>query len=150
MLEVSTHNHTLVLIIQPQPPVQPDEPLVLQEATTGSCNVDGLVESEQAGFAGSGYANNDNLYGTGSDWAVNAESAGNRDLIVRFANGASDRAASLYINGQWASEVNFPGIGEWSGYEESGAVSADLNAGKNRVSLRATSSAPRPRAGGAP
>lgn len=110
MLEVSTHNHTLVLIIQPQPPVQPDEPLVLQEATTGSCNVDGLVESEQAGFAGSGYANNDNLYGTGSDWAVNAESAGNRDLIVRFANGASDRAASLYH--QWPMGLR----GELSGY----------------------------------
>ncbi|GGY61527.1 pectate lyase family protein [Marinobacter zhanjiangensis] len=117
------------------------EPLALQENATGFCNVDGVVESEHGGFTGSGYANTDNLFGTSIDWAVNAEQAGNSDLVIRFANGASDRPASLYVNSQWVTAVNLPATGEWTDYEESGTVSAYLNAGENRISLRATNDA---------
>lgn len=123
-----------------QPPEQPSEPLVLQERATGFCNVDGIVENEHAGFTGAGYANTDNLFGTGIDWAVSADSAGDRELTIRFSNGAADRPASLYINGQWVTEVNLPATGEWTDYRTSDTVSAYLNAGENRISLRATNS----------
>ena len=122
-----------------QPPADPAETsLVLEEASTGFCNVDGVVENEHGGFTGSGYANTDNRFGTGIDWVVNAGHDGQRQLSFRFANGAADRSASLYVNGRWVMEVNLATTGDWAAYREAPAVAAYLSAGDNRISLRAT------------
>ncbi|MFC6981070.1 CBM35 domain-containing protein [Microbulbifer taiwanensis] len=114
--------------------------ITIEENASGFCNVDGAVESEHAGYTGSGYANTDNASGEGVDWAVSAPSAGVYTLLWRFANGTSDRPANVLVNGGQVASINMDGTGAWTSYVDSGSVEVGLNAGSNQLRLQATGS----------
>ncbi|MEV4111183.1 CBM35 domain-containing protein, partial [Nonomuraea sp. NPDC049695] len=105
----------------------------------------GVVESNHAGFSGTGFVNSDNVAGAYVEWRHDAAAAGPVTLAVRYANGTStDRPADLAVNGRVvASGLSFPGTGAWTSWT-SRSVVADLAAGANTIRLTATT------AGGCP
>jgi polygalacturonase len=98
----------------------------------------GVVESNHAGFTGSGFVNLDNLVGSSVAWTVTAASAGARTLTIRFANGTTtNRPMDLTVNGTMAAAgLSFAGTGAWTTWQTR-TFTANLVAGTNTV--RATS-----------
>src|SRR5262249_1702239 len=96
----------------PQPP--PGTRLEAESATISQ----GVVESNHAGFSGTGFVNLDNAVGSYVQWSVNAASAGTATLTIRFANGTTaNRPMSLSVNGGSASNVDFPATGAWTTWQ---------------------------------
>ncbi|WP_188197805.1 PQQ-dependent sugar dehydrogenase [Nonomuraea sp. SYSU D8015] len=104
----------------------------------------GVVESNHAGFTGSGFVNYDNVTGSSVEFTVSAAASGTQSLTFRYANGTTtNRPMAIAVNGTTAATVNFPGTGAWSTWQEV-TVEAALNAGGNTVTATATT------AGGGP
>ena len=116
--------------------------IVVEENAVGFCSVDGAVESDHAGYSGSGYANTSNANGNGVVWSVYAAQTGSYQLSWRYANGSSSRPALVMVNG--ATQVNaidFAGTGAWQNYADSASVSVNLTAGNNTLRLQASGDA---------
>ncbi|MFI6901221.1 cellulase family glycosylhydrolase [Nonomuraea sp. NPDC050394] len=97
----------------------------------------GVVESNHAGFTGTGFVNYDNVTGSAVEFTVNAAAAGNATLTFRYANGTTvNRPMSISVNGS-AQTKDFPGTGAWSTWQEV-QVNAALNAGANTVRASST------------
>ncbi|MET9419843.1 MULTISPECIES: cellulase family glycosylhydrolase [unclassified Streptomyces] len=101
----------------------------------------GLVESDHAGFTGSGFVNYDNVSGSYVQWTVDAAQAGRVALKLRFANGTtSGRPMDITVNGALAADNRaFPGTGAWTTWSTT-TLTADLKAGTNTI--RATAVGP--------
>ncbi len=116
--------------------------VIIQEGETGQCDVDGIIESTNGGFSGSGYLNSDNAAGAGIEWAVSVGEAGTYSLGFAYANGgAEDRPADVLVGGAVASSgLSFPSTTDWTSWSTA-SVDVMLAAGENRIVLRATSAA---------
>jgi len=92
----------------------------------------GAVESDHAGYTGSGFVNLDNVAGSYVQFSVTGPAT---NLAVRYANGTTtDRPMNLTINGVAAGSMSFPPTGEWTDWATvSRAIS--LNAGGNTIRL---------------
>jgi glucose/arabinose dehydrogenase len=99
----------------------------------------GVVESNHAGFTGSGFVNYDNVTGSYVQFAVSAAASGPQTLTFRFANGTTtDRPMTITVNGApVATGRSFPGTGAWTTWQEI-SVDATLTAGANTVRAAAT------------
>ncbi|KOX16898.1 chemotaxis protein [Saccharothrix sp. NRRL B-16348] len=98
----------------------------------------GLVESNHAGFTGSGFVNYDNESGAYVEFTVTAATAGPATLSFRYANGTTaNRPVTVTVNGSAGASVAFPGTGAWSTWG-TGSATASLAAGANRVRVTAT------------
>ena len=97
----------------------------------------GVVESNHAGFTGTGFVNYDNTIGSAVEFAVQSAVAGPHSLVFRFANGtAVDRALDVTVNGN-SQAVSFPGTGDWTSWATR-TLAVDLAAGANVVRATAT------------
>jgi len=98
----------------------------------------GVVESNHAGYTGSGFVNYDNLVGSYVEWTVTAP-AGPADVTLRYANGtAATRPMDITVNGQpGAVGITFPGTGAWTTWKTK-TVRLQLVAGTNKIRARAT------------
>lgn len=110
------------------PPPPPTE-YQAENATIGQ----GVVESNHAGFTGTGFVNYDNATGSYVEFTVNVANAGNTTLRFRYANGTTINRP-MSISG---TTVNFPGTGAWATWAEVN-VTMNLNAGNNTVRATAT------------
>ncbi|GAA0951243.1 CBM35 domain-containing protein [Nonomuraea longicatena] len=98
----------------------------------------GAVESNHAGYSGTGFVNFDNVVGSGIEFPVDAASAGNVRLTLRYANGTSvARPMSVSVNGGPPVVRDFPGTTTWDGWTNA-AVDVSVTAGANSVKLVAT------------
>ncbi|MFI5693467.1 PQQ-dependent sugar dehydrogenase [Kribbella sp. NPDC051586] len=99
----------------------------------------GVVESNHAGYTGSGFVNYDNLVGSYVEWTVTAP-AGPADVTLRYANGTdATRPMDFTVNGQaGAVGITFPGTGAWTTWKTK-TVRLQLVAGTNKIRARATS-----------
>ncbi len=99
----------------------------------------GLVESNHAGFSGSGFVNYDNAVGSYVEWTVNAATAGPATLTFRTANGtAVNRPMDITVNGTLAvDDLAFPGTGAWTNWRSTTAT-VTLRAGANTIRATAT------------
>ena len=115
--------------------------ITLEEAT-GFCSVDGAIETEHAGYGGSGFANTTNANGAGINWRVNVPAAGQYQLRWRYANGTSSaRSGRVLVNSaQQVASVALNGTGAWNSYTNSATVTVNLAQGVNTIRLEATSS----------
>jgi pectate lyase len=106
---------------------------IVYQAEGGSLS-QAAVESNHAGYNGSGFVNFDNLVGSSAQWTVNQTSAGNATLNFRFANGtSSSRAMSISVNGTVInSALAFNGTGAWDSWADQ-SLSVYLNAGNNVI-----------------
>ncbi|MEV4111188.1 CBM35 domain-containing protein [Nonomuraea sp. NPDC049695] len=105
----------------------------------------GVVESNHAGFSGTGFVNSDNASGPYTEWTVNAPAAGTATLAIRFANGTtSARTADVSVNGTVVSAGrSFATTGAWTTWATS-TLTATLNAGDNTIRLTAANSGGNP------
>ncbi|MFI6511075.1 family 43 glycosylhydrolase [Streptosporangium sp. NPDC050855] len=103
----------------------------------------GSIDSNQAGFTGSGFCNGDAAVGAYAQFTVNAPAAGTATIGIRFANGASSataRPANLVVNGSTAGTVAFASTGAWTTWATT-TLTVPLNAGTNTVRLDPTTTA---------
>src|SRR5688572_16015495 len=100
---------------------------------------EGTIDSNWAGFSGTGFCNATNAIGAGVSWTVNAADAGTATLGIRWANGTTtDRPANLIVNGSTVmSNLSFPGQGVWTTWLTR-TVTVTVAAGLNTVRLEAT------------
>ena len=100
----------------------------------------GLVESNHAGFSGTGFVNYDNVTGSYVQFQVSAAQAGAASLTFGFANGTTaNRPMDIVVNGSTVVTAQaFPGTGAWSSWQQR-TVNANLTTGTNTVRAVATS-----------
>ncbi|WP_250036608.1 cellulase family glycosylhydrolase [Paractinoplanes maris] len=98
----------------------------------------GVVESNHAGFTGTGFVNTDNAVGSSVQWSPQA-AAGTATLRFRFANGtAVNRPMRITVNGTEVSPaLTFPGTGAWTTWQDA-TVTATLKAGANTIVAAST------------
>jgi uncharacterized repeat protein (TIGR02543 family) len=113
--------------------------ITIQENTTGFCSVNGTVDSDNAGFTGTGFANTTNASGSGVNYKVSFSANGTYTFAFRYAS-TSDRPARLIINGSTAvSSISFPSTGSWTTWSTV-STTATISAGTFDVRLEATGS----------
>ncbi|MGW4207579.1 cellulase family glycosylhydrolase [Lentzea sp. NPDC004789] len=99
----------------------------------------GVVESNHAGFTGTGFVNYDNEIGSSVEFTVTSPSAGQATLSFRFANGTTaNRPMDISVNGSLAAdELSFPGTGAWTTWQTR-TTTVTLAAGTNKIKTVAT------------
>jgi Chondroitinase B/Carbohydrate binding module (family 35) len=99
----------------------------------------GTVDSDHAGFTGTGFVNNTNEIGSFVEWAVTAATAGQATATIRFANGTTvNRPMDIMVNGTVvAASVPFPGNGNWDSWQTR-ALTVPLAAGTNTIRATGT------------
>ncbi|NUT33302.1 MAG: carbohydrate-binding protein, partial [Hamadaea sp.] len=99
----------------------------------------GVVESNHAGYSGTGFVNYDNLAGSFVEWSVDATAGGPVKLVLRYANGTTaNRPMTITVNGAVAAaDVAFPSTGTWTAWTSS-TLTVALTAGTNLVRATAT------------
>ncbi|AHH96314.1 PQQ-dependent sugar dehydrogenase [Kutzneria albida] len=99
----------------------------------------GVVESNHAGYSGTGFVNYDNVAGSYVEFTVNSAQAGSARLDFRFANGTgANRPVDVTVNGTTAtSNLAFPGTGDWTNWQVA-TTTVNLKAGANKVRAAAT------------
>ena len=106
------------------------------EAESALC--DGTVDSNHAGFSGTGFCNTTNAVGSAEEWTVTREQAGTAAVLFRFANGTTaTRPMDLTVNGTPVGTLTFAGTGAWTTWQTA-SVQVPLAAGTNVVRLAAT------------
>jgi hypothetical protein len=110
---------------------------VIEAETTST--LDGIVESEHAGYTGSGYVNFYNDNRSSAAWTVQAAQAGFYITTFRYANGSNtDRAMTLSVNGQnTGNPVSFPSTQNWTTWKRQ-RVMIPLNKGDNTLRVTST------------
>ncbi|TDC85087.1 carbohydrate-binding protein [Micromonospora sp. KC606] len=108
------------------------------EAETAPAVCQGTIDSNHAGFSGTGFCNGTGATGAYAQFTVNASAAGAATLGVRFANGGSSaRTANLIVNGSTVATVSFESTGAWATWSTKN-LTASLNAGSNTIQLSPT------------
>jgi hypothetical protein len=98
----------------------------------------GTVDSDHAGFTGTGFVNGTNEVGSYVECAVTAAAAGPVPVTVRYANGTTtSRPMSIAVNGTTVTTPSFGGTGNWDTWATT-TFTAPLNAGTNLIRLTAT------------
>jgi polygalacturonase len=99
----------------------------------------GVVESNHAGFSGTGFVNYGNVAGSSVRFAVNAATTGSATLRIRYANGTTvNRPMNVVVNGTTVSAARaFNGTGAWTTWATS-TLTVPLDAGGNTITLTAT------------
>lgn len=98
----------------------------------------GVVESNHAGFTGSGFVNYNNVTGASVQWSISVPTAGSTSLAFRFANGTTTaRPMTIAVDGTTVATPAFGGTGAWTTWTTS-TVTATLTAGAHTVRATAT------------
>ncbi|GIG62186.1 hypothetical protein Lfu02_65580 [Longispora fulva] len=109
------------------------------EAENGTLS-QAVVESNHAGYTGTGFVNYDNVAGGYVEFTVPATTTGPATLTFRYANGTTgDRPLAVAVNGT-ATATAFPATGAWTTWRTV-TVTATLVAGPNTVRATAATAA---------
>lgn len=104
--------------------------------------VQGVVESNHAGYTGAGFVNYNNAAGSYVEWTVPAAGTAPIGVRIRYANGtAANRPMDITVNGALvADELAFPPTGAWTTWSTVDRV-VSLSAGTNTIRATATTAA---------
>lgn len=82
------------------------------------CTAQGVRETVNSGFLGTGYVNFDNTLGSTVRYALQSTQAQNRIIALRYANGSAiPRPMSLAVNGvERLAQIVFAPTGSWSAW----------------------------------
>ncbi|MCF6376585.1 DUF1080 domain-containing protein [Nocardioides KLBMP 9356] len=118
--------------------IDPDAGRVEAEAGTIT-GQDNRVQTEHAGYSGTGYVGGFENDGTAVTFDVTAASAGFHDVTIGYANGPNPqpdqtKAMSLYVNGAFVKKLSFPPTGSWKTW---GTITdqVELTAGTNVIKI---------------
>ena len=110
------------------------------EAESSPAVCSGSIDTNWAGYSGSGFCNGANSTSGYLQFTVNAAAAGTATVGVRFANGTTTaRPAGLVVNGSTVQSPSFEGTGAWSTWVTK-TLSVPVNAGANTIRLNPTTS----------
>lgn len=102
------------------------------------CEAIGVFEDRNSGYASIGYINFDNQLGSNGKWYLHSESAGNKTLGIRFANGGTiARSMSIAVNGDQQTIFNAEPTASWTDWQVENIV-LNLKEGANEILLTAT------------
>ncbi|MFJ8697068.1 carbohydrate-binding protein [Streptomyces roseolilacinus] len=108
------------------------------EAERAPATCDGTVDTDHAGYSGTGFCNGRNAVGAALQFTVDAPQAGTATLTVRYANGTTTpRPAGVTVNGASAGSASFAGTGTWTTWATA-TLTVPLNAGSNTVRFSPT------------
>jgi lysophospholipase L1-like esterase len=109
------------------------------EAESAPATCDGVIESNHAGYSGSGFCNANNALGAAAHFTVNASTAGPATVAIRYANGTTtDRPTDVVVNGAVVQAANtFNPTGAWTTWATK-TLTVSLNAGSNTIRLSPT------------
>ncbi|MFF9061364.1 right-handed parallel beta-helix repeat-containing protein [Streptomyces sp. NPDC014882] len=111
------------------------------EAETSPAVCTGTIDSDWAGYSGSGFCNATNAVGASAQFTVNASAAGTATLGVRFANGTTAaRPATLTVNGSSATTVSFESTGTWGAWTTK-TLTVPVTPGSNIIRFSPTTAA---------
>ncbi len=114
--------------------------LVIQENNSGFRSVDGTIDSNYAGYTGSGFANTTDTNGASIFWDSYFDSSVVKSLTFRYAC-TNDRTASLIVNGaDVASKIQFPATASLTNWDYV-TVYANITNGSAEVKLQSLSAA---------
>jgi hypothetical protein len=115
--------------------VNPVVVLTRVEAESGTC--DDAIDSNHAGFAGTGVCKTTNAVGSIEALTLNAASGGPTQVRIRFCNGTiAYRPTSIAVNGTTAmASHSFPA--KWDTRPDT-TVTLSLNAGANTATFNST------------
>jgi rhamnogalacturonan endolyase len=113
--------------------------LTRYEVETSPAICDGTIDSNHAGFSGSGFCNGTNAAGAAAQFTVNAASAGSTTIGIRYANGTTtNRPADIIVNGATVQGGSaFDGTGAWTTWTTR-TLTAQVNAGSNTIRVSPT------------
>jgi glycosyl hydrolase group 75 (putative chitosanase)/carbohydrate binding protein with CBM6 domain len=98
----------------------------------------GVVESNHAGFTGTGFVNGDNVVGSSTQLTVTVAAAGSTQFVVRYANGTTaSRPMTVAIDGTTVSTPTFGTTANWDTWATA-TVTSTVTAGNHTVKLTAT------------
>ncbi|OPZ91749.1 MAG: putative esterase YxiM precursor [Firmicutes bacterium ADurb.Bin419] len=94
----------------------------------------GILETINTGYTGSGYVNYNNEVGSYVEWNINAPTSGSYKLVFRYSNGTTvNRPMSIIVNGSTVkSSMDFLSTTDWTTWSEVYIV-ANLNQGQNII-----------------
>ncbi|HEV2779538.1 MAG TPA: carbohydrate-binding protein [Actinophytocola sp.] len=114
---------------------------VRYEAETAPAVCTGTIDSNWAGFSGTGFCNGTNAVGAYAQFTVNAGTSGAALAEVRFANGTtSNRPADVIVNGATVRSVSFEGTGAWTTWATT-TVTFTVPSGNSTIRFDPTTSA---------
>ncbi|TXS49974.1 carbohydrate-binding protein [Streptomyces sp. uw30] len=112
------------------------------EAESAAYPAGSTIDSNHAGYSGTGFVNTPNAAGAHVEWTVNAAQAGTAILVIGYANGTTtDRPMDLAVNGTVVrAGASFAPTGAWTTWRTV-TVPVLLAAGANKVKVTATGAA---------
>lgn len=103
------------------------------------CEADGVTESNNAGYNGTGYLNYNNATNTTATWTINSTSSQTAEIGVRYANGGGTaRPLNVVVNGSSQATVSGSATGGWTTWTTEN-ITLSLNSGINTIEMIATS-----------
>lgn len=111
---------------------------VRYEAENAPATCDGTIDSNHAGFSGSGFCNARNAVGAANQFTATASAGTATIIVIRYANGTTtNRPADIIFNGTRVATLAFAGTGAWTSWT---SVSLNVNSvtGNNTIRLSPT------------
>lgn len=94
------------------------------------------VASDHTGYSGTGFVQGYTSVGATATFTVNAASAGNKDVELRFANDTgSTKTISIYVNGTRIKNISLPDLKNWDTWSYR-TDTLSLNAGNNTIAYK--------------
>ncbi|MBP2326044.1 hypothetical protein JOF56_006429 [Kibdelosporangium banguiense] len=131
---------------KPAPPPQqapertPPQPQGVDFQAENATIRNGRIESNHAGFTGSGFVDYDNEVGSSVEWTVTALATTSVNVVFRYTNASSEnRPMDITVNGIKTASVNFPPTNGWEDWRTL-TIRVNLLAGTSKIRATATTS----------
>ncbi|WP_339256599.1 discoidin domain-containing protein [Paenibacillus sp. FSL P2-0136] len=106
------------------------------EAEAAALSGGAQVNTDHAGYSGTGFVDNYLAQGPATTFTVNVQAAGMRNVTLKYANASgSDKTISIYVNGVKQRQTNLPNLANWDTWSTK-AEALLLNAGSNSIAYK--------------
>ncbi|RCK73121.1 MAG: Pectate lyase precursor [Ignavibacteriae bacterium] len=102
--------------------------------------VSSYIMSDYSGYTGSGYVDMGDKDGSSIEFVFSRATAASDTVSVRYANGASTRSLTIYLNDVNVGTLSFTTTGSWTNWNTVRTV-VNLSAGVNRLKFVLTTNA---------
>ena len=108
------------------------------EAELSPATCDGTIDSDHAGFSGSGFCNAANAIGSAAQFTISSSAAAAATIGIRYANGTTtSRPADVVVNGVTVQSSPFDGTGAWTTWVTR-TLTVSVRSGSNTIRLSPT------------
>ncbi|MEK5032368.1 discoidin domain-containing protein [Paenibacillus sp. FSL R7-0302] len=106
------------------------------EAEAAALSGGAKVNTDHAGYSGTGFVDNYLTQGPATTFTVNVPAAGTRNVTLKYANASgSDKTISIYVNGVKQRQTTLPNLANWDTWSTK-AEALPLNAGSNSIAYK--------------